>query len=694
MNFVLKRDIPINRFEWHRDTRNFFLRKWPPFCPQHDEGKYDDFLGKYSSKETATIVFPATCDSVTLNYLVAYGFLGNFQWNDGVDHNTNILELISCKGTSWLDPDSAKKFRFFWDNKWGSVPSLRSLIEFPQVYQTFFETPVRNNDLSYVFFEFNGPDENFVEAYEGEDPIEGKIYPFGNVLFYPCLKKKSSDKKDVPIAIKKMVLLDKAQDSFRPSVLLSSSYYKKSLDSFTSWSFEGHRAQVLSIISMFPEHILVAPADGSGIVASFSRTGSICGDSTVTDLTHPLVRKEDISQTIDRGFLAKSPVFILSYCWSFLKEYDRNRLISSGHPVVVIDSGKREIQFPCSSYSTHPGLYFLNVERIPASIVQFPKEKVSEEENIEYTENLLNTFASCSNMIVFAQNKYYRYLVSMMPKRESNLLVSVGSSYFPISAENSIVLCSSLAEVSFCLNFDAQVYWAPGGHIIPPISLDADFSMDTKFSSRMIYSSPSTVFLQSLLSSYNSVGVFIYSSFVSSGGIRTLFTVRKGTHRVSGISKLGFFSFVVRSEEELIEHPPVLSLTQPSFPDRTIILKEEKELQYYITTNKNGGKRWSIDYLDNRILLSTFSGDGLGPKSFKELVLSSKCFSSTIFLLLLFPGCYYPLRQISLKTDGNLLPNLYFSGFKEIIFDAKEDKNNERSGKPNRSVTSLGKKKK
>jgi len=270
-------------------------------------------------------------------------------------------------------------------------------------------------------------------------------------------------------------------------------------------------------------------------------------------------------------------------------------------------------------------------------------------------------------MIVFAKNKYYRYLTAMMPTR-FNLHVSQASELFPLKDKDSVVLCSSLVEVSFCINFGATIYWAPGGHVVPPIFLETDFSMDSVLSSRMVYFAPSTVFLQSVLSSYAAIGVFVSSNFLAEGGPRTLFTVRKGIHRISGISKIGFFSFVVRSEEELVDKAPSLSPLLPSFPDKTVLVRDDKEITYYLSTSVNGDKRWSIEFVVDNILLSTFRGNGLGPKDFKTFVCSSKSFNSTVFPLILFPDCYYPLRQISVKTDNGLLPSLYSSGFKDILF--------------------------
>jgi len=465
-----------------------------------------------------------------------------------------------------------------------------------------------------------------------------------------------------------MYLQDKALETYVPPALLDMNYYTTSLDSYTSWSFESHRTQLKILAEPFAqENTLIAPADGCGVVASLGFPKVISGDISTSTFSNPAVQKESISETIDRGFKVDNAVFVLSYCWTFMSDYDKIRIQSSGRPFLILDSTRNDMKVEGSTHP-FPGVWVKARKDIVDKIFkkQPPKEKASEEEKVEYTENLIKMFNNLGEknlLYYYTQNKYIRYLQNMCPVKVGKINITAQGGVIP---PGSIVLCATLQEALYAQRVCAEWYWAPGGERGEIQRYDHDFILKSVFSARKIYSFPYTNHIKSLTEASDSSRKHRWVVFLGSGGVRVYISFLVGHHIMRGSISEGAIDFNLRvsssNDDECIACTPGVPVS--------IVKSVPRDGPSFSYTLAYVASRWEWSFHCIASPGDFFSsGFGLGPKTFREFLQGSqKCITKEALSMVSFKGSSIVYSQLAGFAAVNQYGRLRAADFKIIEF--------------------------
>jgi len=270
-------------------------------------------------------------------------------------------------------------------------------------------------EKTYVFFVILGPTAIQVRAFCGDATKEEVSVRDGEMSWVICGKPQAVLKElVVPDSLKYMWLrLTYRVDDKR---YLDSSYYLKSMMSYTSWTFSIHRSQVEQVLAMCqPEDLLVVPGDGIGVVASLWKGAIVTGDLIVTPFTNVLVEQESFMKTMQRGKerAGQAPVravLVLSYVMNMMTDEEKRVVREWDGPVVVVDA-KDNAPFSDVDHAG-PGVY---VKGLRGSCVG--GEAQTSHAGQLYSENLL----SHPEISYFKESPSVLYFQQMRPMAKANL---------------------------------------------------------------------------------------------------------------------------------------------------------------------------------------------------------------------------------------------------------------------------------
>jgi len=402
--------------------------------------------------------------SEVIKALVKYGPFLRIMFQDKVYNG--IDNLIHEQSFGIFNRKYLGVFNLFWDSFWyltelqNGLPSSRNLgpasfgVTIPKVCRTT------------IYCMATGPYASSVQVYTGcgDGPVvvqDGHEYVFAKVI--------SSDPKliDVPMAVKANWLRHYAFSHTEDKVKKSEkSFYEQHNAEYAMWSFPIHAAQVKTILATFPsETVVIAPADGIGLVARTWGGKTICGDRVVDLMSEPSVAKENIEQTLLRiTSLSKEekPAVVLSYAGSFLKPDHYAYLQAGSFPVYFLDlhvpplENLRKIGFGVWALRPFSECLIpcLPENNLPAKVV--------------FTENLLRN----EGYTIFREGGHYQYFRAMRPMARIQWVNGVK----PPIGEGSAPLVliegtRDLLDFQLIDHWRSEIYFAPLGKKITRIHL-------------------------------------------------------------------------------------------------------------------------------------------------------------------------------------------------------------------------------
>lgn len=308
---------------------------------------------------------------------------------------------------------------FFNSRNRASVAVRLQLGEVPKevlpVIQGIQMQRVEKVEKVYVFFVILGPVASQVRAFQGDSTKEEVSVRDGDKQWVICGKPQAVLKEVVvPDSLKYTWLrLTYRVDDKR---YLDSSYYLKSMMSYTSWSFSIHRSQVEQVLAMCqPEDLLVVPGDGIGVVASLWKGAIVTGDLMITPFTNVLVEQETFLKTMQRGRdrASQAPVravLVLSYVMNMMSDEEKCIVREWDGPVIVVDAKDNA---PLSGVDhAGPGVF---VKGLSGSVVGGEAQTAHQRQL--YSENLL----SIPEISYFRESPSVVYFRQMRPMAKANL---------------------------------------------------------------------------------------------------------------------------------------------------------------------------------------------------------------------------------------------------------------------------------
>jgi len=338
-----------------------------------------------------------------------------------------------------------------------------------------------------------------------------------------------------------------------------------------------------------------------------------------------------------------------------MSDYDKNRVKS--YPTVVIDSPKLLVLWPDGSSLSllAPGVHSTTSVKIKP--VKFVREKIREQETVEFTENLLqlNDFIACST------NKYTRYLSAMRPTQSVTMLPEKKT----FNSLNSTYLCASLPEFSLVFGNSRPMYYAPMGKTFScddVVKLKASCHLNSILCSRVIYRAPVSVFWSNVLSNFPGAKYVIR---VMSGGMSYLMTFPASSAVLRFVRDNVETNFTLKCVENVLD-ATVTSLPVPY--EKECNLSEwslNGNMIIYETFESDNHLTWKLT-VNSAVPWISF-GNGGGPSCFRDLILSSSSQPSIdITHFFCFAGMTSPMCQLLALTPEQFLASkeLFFSNIR------------------------------
>jgi len=179
----------------------------------------------------------------------------------------------------------------------------------------------------------------------------------------------------------------------------SSAYYEEDIN-YWSWSYREHLRQVQQILRCLPSELeITAPGDGVGLIAR-NWQNATCGDGVRSPITHPRIKHESFSETMNRG---KGMLF-LGYVWNLMSPKDHQQALQWKGPVVIID-------VRCNAFSPiSPGVWGNHLSMKLLTGITESSEGLKNR-SLMYTENLLQI----ESPKFLREGAYKDYFQSMRP---------------------------------------------------------------------------------------------------------------------------------------------------------------------------------------------------------------------------------------------------------------------------------------
>lgn len=372
----------------------------------------------------------------------------------------SIRELVNMIGYDWLPGNFVGIFVLHYER-------LNPIVVAPVIPPV-----VQKNAPKYFLFSIRGPSAKDMRFAHSPMPCEGYELPFkeGTAVFKE--DDTITDDMEMENYIKAQVFSHAFAERWKNPRFHSDDYYVAS--SYSAWSFGSHVRQWKKILEKIPiGDRLVAPGDGCGVLASLRDGTVVSGDLHVDVTSHPAVRKETITETLQRAAQMQCDTdtwCMLSYVSHFLTQDDWMFLGLSGWKVVICDfkhvireelTGMEIVGPGVVAYAN--GHQMENIE-IQSDIHEFREKKPAP---IMYTENLLRL----ENVCIVSMSPTVDYLFDMCPKakyvspnplmreyaRRRGIEVTA-----PLGGET--VLCSYIADLE---RFAGHVtYFAPVGKVV------------------------------------------------------------------------------------------------------------------------------------------------------------------------------------------------------------------------------------
>jgi hypothetical protein len=190
-------------------------------------------------------------------------------------------------------------------------------------------------------------------------------------------------------------------------------YYETKLTSYSSWSFPIHKRQLEEVLRAIPlDTVVVAPADGIGVVASLWKGDVVAGDIAASSWTNKRVHREVMMETYRRSlvqFAGRKKVFILAYCQQFLEDFEL--AVFAGLPTVFVEANDK-VTSRIYVREICPGVFATAsyLSTVPLVNPEFVKPYLG---HVLYTENLLQHV-----YVVLAPSQYTKYYEGMCPQKQ------------------------------------------------------------------------------------------------------------------------------------------------------------------------------------------------------------------------------------------------------------------------------------
>jgi len=365
-----------------------------------------------------------------------------------------------------------------------------------------------------------GPTPDLVIAYQGqgEGPsifLSGIEYVFAKTLDPVVVE------MCVPLSIKANWLRHFAFANTSHMMKKSDSlYYEKQSSQYAVWSFPLHVNQVRTILKTFPSNtLIVAPADGVGLIAKTWTGPVMSGDRVVDSLSDKLVVKETIDDTLGRyRDLLKDEVpkaIVLSYATAFLSDVNYAFLSSRTDPVYFLDVKAPPVQ---GLLKLGHGVWALR----PFSIALIDTQpEISVLKYVTFTENLLRE----TGYRVYREGPHYQYFRAMRPFAR---LEWVSGTPLPSgNGQASLTLIESTLDLIEFEKYDlwrSPIYFAPLGMRLEGFSQCTERELNfvdpfVELVAKKVYEIPDDSFLSQVVRSYlpfvaQSKKVYFFSSVV------------------------------------------------------------------------------------------------------------------------------------------------------------------------------------
>jgi hypothetical protein len=318
----------------------------------------------------------------------------------------NFVELVEKFGTSFINGAQEGLLEMMWSRqKCPHAPIGRDPVPPSPLIPVFGNYRVQKVGLRIL-----GPLISEVQCYVGVGV--GPTFTYGDIEFQLC-PGCSQESLTVPDSIKSLMLTYVIGREFIAGDLTDALYYQKGMDPYNVWSFPMHRRQMEQLVAPLPlSTLLILPGDGCGVGARVWKGQVVAGDQVHTSMTHASLRKETLMETFQRGCRRDlgQAVIIFSYCWRFLSEEEKKRVMSSGKPLWVIES-TNYLPMPAQFRLYGPGLFGMNIpdEFIPAIFSAERNKHVYS--GVLYSENLLTLVS----IVAFSYSEHLDYLIKMRP---------------------------------------------------------------------------------------------------------------------------------------------------------------------------------------------------------------------------------------------------------------------------------------
>jgi hypothetical protein len=372
-----------------------------------------------------------------------------------------VLDFTRVYGWTWCFSRQRGFLSMAIDSKW-QTPTVSSMY-FPAPRSPLPPVePERKMNLR-VFMGIVGPNSEDIHCYGGEGRVLDTIVT-SDCDYIVCVCS-TGVRVPIPLEVRAVYQRKWLEADYSQPKLKDGDYYTRSIGSYSAWSYPVHVDQVRDILKNVPsDWVVIAPADGLGVVARAWPGKLVSGDQVKSTYSHQETRSELIEGTIDRGIRESgNKLVIFSYCWEWVPQDVKLTLLKQKIPFVVLQPTDnlqmQEIGLVFRHYG--PGLFgvFLPDDW---QFYLHQVERFRPNSSVLYSENLLVQ----RGFQVYSHSDYFKYFSSMKPR--APIWCHFNGLDVPMNRSTDVTLphlAANLQELFHILSVkgDADIYFAPIG---------------------------------------------------------------------------------------------------------------------------------------------------------------------------------------------------------------------------------------